>query len=120
MHNEWRRFDQILAAGGCGRRKRVGHRDYCPVQIPIGDYLLLAGLPVMALRRTVVHCQLEREHSVLMSMRHTRHSERGQSLVLVTFALFAMMGIIGLAVDLGWAFYIEKTAQAAADAAALA
>lgn len=53
-----------------------------------------------------------------MSARNKRRT--GQALVMVTLALFAMMGIIGLAVDLGWSFYVKKTAQAAADAAAIA
>jgi Flp pilus assembly protein TadG len=44
----------------------------------------------------------------------------GQALVLVTLALIAMAGIMGLAVDLGWSFFVQKQAQAAADAAALA
>lgn len=44
----------------------------------------------------------------------------GQALVLVTLALFAMAGMIGLAVDLGWSFFVQKQAQAAADATALA
>lgn len=45
---------------------------------------------------------------------------KGQALVMVTLALFAMCGLLGLAVDLGWSFYVRKSAQAAADAAALA
>ena len=44
----------------------------------------------------------------------------GQALVLITFALLAMCGLIGLAVDLGWSFFVKKTAQAAADGAAQA
>jgi Flp pilus assembly protein TadG len=39
---------------------------------------------------------------------------------MVTFALFAMCGLMGLAIDLGWSFYVHKTARAAADSAALA
>ena len=39
---------------------------------------------------------------------------------MVTLALFAMAGMLGLAVDLGWAFFVQKQAQAAADGAALA
>lgn len=39
---------------------------------------------------------------------------------MVTLALIAMFGLIGLAVDFGWAFFVEKSAQAAADAAAIA
>jgi Flp pilus assembly protein TadG len=38
---------------------------------------------------------------------------------MVTLALMAMCGLMGLAVDLGWAFYVRRSAQAAADAAAL-
>jgi hypothetical protein len=45
---------------------------------------------------------------------------KGQALILATLALFAMCGLVGLAVDLGWSFYVRKSAQAAADAAALA
>jgi len=45
---------------------------------------------------------------------------RGQALLLVTLSLFAMCGLLGLAIDLGWAYFIKKSAQNAADAAALA
>jgi Flp pilus assembly protein TadG len=44
----------------------------------------------------------------------------GQALVMVTIALVAMAGMMGLAVDLGWSFFVQKQAQAAADGAALA
>ncbi len=54
-------------------------------------------------------------------MRERRKTRRsGQALVLVTLALIAMAGILGLAVDLGWSFFVQKQAQAAADGAALA
>ena len=53
-------------------------------------------------------------------MNRARKQRGGQALVMVTLALMAMFGLMGLAVDLGWAFYVEKKAQAAADAAALA
>jgi hypothetical protein len=49
-----------------------------------------------------------------------RRKNRAQALVMVTFALFAIIGLIGLAVDFGWAYFLEKNMQAAADAAALA
>jgi Flp pilus assembly protein TadG len=39
---------------------------------------------------------------------------------MATLALFAMCGLMGLAVDLGWSYFTEKAAQRAADAAALA
>src|SRR5271166_5938029 len=45
---------------------------------------------------------------------------RGQALLLVTLSLFAMCGLLGLAVDLGWSYFIKKSAQDAADSAALA
>lgn len=44
----------------------------------------------------------------------------GQAIVMVSLALFAMAGMMGLAVDLGWSYFIQKEAQAAADGAALA
>jgi len=44
----------------------------------------------------------------------------GQVLVMTTLALFAMCGLIGLAVDLGWSFFVKRSAQAAADTAASA
>src|SRR5579862_2012208 len=53
-----------------------------------------------------------------MTTRAKRH--KGQALLLVTLALLAMCGLLGLAVDLGWSYYIRKSAQAAADSAALA
>src|SRR5690242_5495075 len=52
----------------------------------------------------------------------TRHSsaKRGQALVMVTVALLAMCGLIGMVVDFGWSYFMRREAQAAADAAALA
>ncbi len=52
-------------------------------------------------------------------MRNLR-KKRGQALIMVTAALIAMCGMLGLTVDLGWSFYVKKSAQAAADSAALA
>jgi hypothetical protein len=45
---------------------------------------------------------------------------RGQALLLVTFALIAMCGLLGLAVDLGWGYFVKKSAQASVDAGAYA
>jgi hypothetical protein len=53
-------------------------------------------------------------------MQFVHGNRRGQILVMVTLALFAMCGMLGLAVDLGWSYFVKKSAQAAADAAALA
>ena len=40
-----------------------------------------------------------------------RRATRGQALLMVTIALIAMCGILGLAIDLGWEFYVHKTAS---------
>jgi Flp pilus assembly protein TadG len=48
-----------------------------------------------------------------------RRGRRGQALLMVTMALFAMGGLLGLAVDLGWSYFVKKSAQSAADSAAL-
>jgi len=45
---------------------------------------------------------------------------KGQALVMVTLALLMLFGMLGLAVDLGWSFFVQRAAQNAADAAALA
>lgn len=57
---------------------------------------------------------LDGQHSI----RNT--GERGQALLMVTFSIVVLCGTVGLAVDLGWAYYIHMSARAAADAAALA
>ena len=49
-----------------------------------------------------------------------RSGRRGQALVMVTFSLVAIMGIMALATDMGVAHYTRKAAQGAADAAAKA
>jgi Flp pilus assembly protein TadG len=48
-----------------------------------------------------------------------RETSGGQAIVMVTLALLAMCGMMGLAVDMGWSFFVHKQAQTAADAAAL-
>src|SRR5258708_8903090 len=45
---------------------------------------------------------------------------RGQALIMTTMALVPMFGLMGLAVDLGWMEFTKKSAQSAADAAAMA
>ncbi len=47
-------------------------------------------------------------------------TRRGQIVVMVTLGLLAMCGMLGLVVDLGWSYFVKKSAQGAADAAALA
>jgi Flp pilus assembly protein TadG len=50
----------------------------------------------------------------------TKTSTRGSVTIMVTLALFTMFGLMGLVFDVGYGYYIKQTAQAAADAAALA
>lgn len=45
---------------------------------------------------------------------------KGQALVMITMSLIAMCGVMGLAVDLGWSYFVRKSAQRAADSAAMA
>ena len=53
-------------------------------------------------------------------MNRRKRASGGQAIVMVTLALFSMVGMMGLAVDLGWSYFAQKQAQAAADTAALA
>jgi len=55
-----------------------------------------------------------------MTTRNFRKGRRGQVIVMVTLCLFVLCGILGLAVDLGWMYFVRKAAQSAADAAAIA
>lgn len=47
-------------------------------------------------------------------------SRGGQAALMVTLALTLILGMMGLTVDLGWAYYRQQASQAAADAAATA
>src|SRR5512135_2323795 len=49
-----------------------------------------------------------------------KSSEQGQALILIVFGLIVMIGLTGLAVDGGMAYSDRRTAQNAADNAALA
>ena len=53
-------------------------------------------------------------------MTRRKRTSGGQAIVMVTLALFSMVGMMGLAVDLGWSYFAQKQAQAAVDTAALA
>jgi hypothetical protein len=55
-----------------------------------------------------------------LKMKFLRQRQRGQILVMATLATFAMCGMLGMAVDLGWSYFVKKSAQAAADSAATA
>ena len=48
------------------------------------------------------------------------HAERGQVLVLLVLVLVVLLGIAALVVDVGYAYYAQRTLQSSTDAAALA
>ncbi len=52
-------------------------------------------------------------------MSKRKKTSGGQAIVMVTLALFSMVGMMGLSVDLGWSYFAQKQAQASADSAAL-
>jgi Flp pilus assembly protein TadG len=49
-----------------------------------------------------------------------RAAEAGQALIMVTLGIVFLFGVLGLVVDLGYAYYLKQVAQAAADSAVLA
>ena len=49
-----------------------------------------------------------------------RRNEKGQSLIIIAFAIFTLIGFVGLAIDLGLAYVERIRVRRAADAAALA
>lgn len=57
---------------------------------------------------------------MVSSSPNSKRGQRGQAMFMLTIALLALCGMMGLAVDLGWSFFVKKAAQSAADAAAMA
>jgi hypothetical protein len=53
-------------------------------------------------------------------MRLHHGNRRGQAVILFTLMMVPLLGMLGLVVDIGWAYYRMQAAQAAADAAASA
>ena len=51
---------------------------------------------------------------------HEERAHRGQILIMFAFMLVALLGALGLSVDLGMAFSQRRTMQSAADAGAYA
>jgi hypothetical protein len=47
------------------------------------------------------------------------HGERGQALLVSAVLMIAVLGMLGMVLDIGWAYFVSKKAQTAADAAAL-
>src|SRR5215471_5989205 len=54
-----------------------------------------------------------------MKDRKTRR-DRGQAMIMTTFSAVFLFGMLGLVVDLGWGFFVKRSAQSSADAAAMA
>ncbi|MFM2125347.1 MAG: hypothetical protein RL328_1798 [Acidobacteriota bacterium] len=48
------------------------------------------------------------------------HPRRGQVMFMLALAALVLFGMMGLAVDLGWSFFVKRAAQAAVDAGAMA
>jgi hypothetical protein len=48
----------------------------------------------------------------------SKASKRGQTAVLFTLMMLPLFGVLGLVIDVGWAYYRREAAQTAADAAA--
>jgi hypothetical protein len=53
-------------------------------------------------------------------MKSSVATRKGQTVVLFSFALIPLFGMMGMAVDVGWAYFRKQAAQTAADAAAAA
>ena len=49
-----------------------------------------------------------------------RRSEAGQAIAAVAFGLVALVGVVGLAIDMGYMRYEKRRLQSAADSAAIA
>src|ERR1035438_1316811 len=113
-----------------GQSARTDNLDNGTVPLRVGDLYVLArsrpghDVPTSHLqgcRNTLSSGKFTRCDAVLgKHMTKLRSARRGQALLLVTLSLFAMCGLLGLAVDLGWSYFVKKSAQNAADAAALA
>ncbi len=59
-------------------------------------------------------------HDSVLARNGKKSSTRGQAIIMVVLGLFAMFGMLGLAVDFGWAYFVKRAAQGAADTAAIA
>jgi Flp pilus assembly protein TadG len=51
-------------------------------------------------------------------MKRKSVNRRGQTIMMFTLAMVPLLGMIGLVVDIGWAYFRKEAAQTAADAAA--
>src|SRR6266481_4669559 len=68
------------------------------------------------------HCKHDIRRDTTYSMPNQLRStkRRGQVMLLVTFAIVPLAGVVGLVTDIGYMRYVQRSAQKAADAAVLA
>jgi Flp pilus assembly protein TadG len=64
-------------------------------------------------------CAADSSEQALRVSSRTRRASRGQILILFAGALVGLIGLLGLATDLGYAFAERRTMQNAADAGAI-
>src|SRR4051794_14206750 len=48
-----------------------------------------------------------------------RNNQRGQASIFITLTLLVTLGLLGLVVDIGWAYWRKQAAKAAAQSAAI-
>jgi Flp pilus assembly protein TadG len=95
---------------------------FSPLCALYGEKPLQSSIKEIEMRKSV-----KRGASLGEICRHLRgeagamaREENGQSLVLVSFCMIAFLGILGLVLDIGYAYARQRQMQTAADAAALA
>src|SRR5690349_5872151 len=52
--------------------------------------------------------------------RLNRTGEEGQAVIMIALGITFLIGLLGLLVDVGYAYYVKQSAQAAADSAVMA
>lgn len=50
----------------------------------------------------------------------TRTGQKGQAVIMITLGITVLIGLLGLVVDVGYAYFVKQAAQGAADSAAMA
>ncbi|MCA9906766.1 MAG: Tad domain-containing protein, partial [Anaerolineae bacterium] len=63
---------------------------------------------------------MSKQHSRSASTPRTRRAESGQAIVIIAFLMIGLIGMLGLAVDGGGLFFLQRDTQNASDAAVVA
>jgi hypothetical protein len=58
--------------------------------------------------------------NVLTPESNRRKQQAGQAVIMITLGITFLLGLLGLVVDVGYAYYVKQAAQGAADAAVMA